>query len=436
MDKAAILILLGCASLSCGGGASSATGDGGLPDSGATDSGDAESRRADSGSSGGGSPALVLVAAGGAGSTQPTVGFSYDVVADAWSQGTPLGTSTSGGIDGIDGAVSVAFIDATHALTVLTNATDPSGVSGPVQFATWVSGAWTPFSAVGSAGVTASSPPSLVAGTSSPELAFAGDNTNIESSATFSGATWSAVSPLGTLTGGPPSIAARGADATVAYVRSSDGALVAVDRTAGVWGSEEVIESGSGAAPPTSSFAPSLVAPGGTGPDLVVVYTDVSKVDLHFATRSGAQWSPVASFGLPSKVINPDPVSPGTDSPSPSFATPILALAGGGAMIAFTSASQHVYTSQFDGTNWSTATSVFTPWCLDCLDAAQVGLASGVGSATVEVVFGGDPSSQNDYVPYHTRLVAGQWTAPKPIVATLPGLFATYAMASHSGGPL
>jgi hypothetical protein len=89
-----------------------------------------------------------------------------------------------------------------------------------------------------------------------------------------------------------------------------------------------------------------------------------------------------------------------------------------------------VYTSVFDGSTWSTPSSVFTPWCLDCIDVAQAGLAPGVGSATLEVVFSGDPSSMNAYVPYHTRLIGGQWTTPKPVVMSTAGLFATYALAT------
>jgi hypothetical protein len=152
--------------------------------------------------------------------------------------------------------------------------------------------------------------------------------------------------------------------------------------------------------------------------------------DLHFATRTGGKWSTMSDFNLPNKVVNPDPASNGTDQPSPGFATPVVALPGGKAALAFTSVSQHVYTSEFDGMSWSTATSVFTPWCLDCLDAAQVGLAAGVGSATLEVVFGGDPTSSNQYVPYHTRFVAGHWTSPKPVLTSVGAVFAAYAMAS------
>jgi hypothetical protein len=439
MARAAVFLGLGLAPFGCSSHPSTDAGDTGLPDSGGVETGSLDSSPAESGThdsaaddSGGAASPLLLVAAGSEGSAQPTMGFVYDVVTDTWSQGTTLGDTTSGGVDGLHGAVRMTFTDANAALAVLTEASDtsdPSGASGPVQFATWSSGTWTPFATIAAA-VTASSPPSLGIGTASALLAFAGDNTHGESSASFTSAAWSPVTKIGTSTGGPPSIAARGADATVAYVRSSDGALVAVDRTAGTWGSDQVIESGSAGAPPNPAFAPSLAALDGTGPELVIVYTDSNATDLHFATRTLGKWSSVHSFNLPTMVINPDPINDGGDSPSSSFATPILALPGGQAVIAFTSSSQHVYTSQFDGTTWSTATSVFTPWCLDCLDAAQVGLASGVGSARVEVVFGGDPTSQNQYVPYHTRLIAGQWTAPKPVVATIPGLFAAYALAS------
>jgi hypothetical protein len=216
----------------------------------------------------------------------------------------------------------------------------------------------------------------------------------------------------------------------VAYVRSSDGALVAVDRTSGTWGAEQVIESGKGTVPSHAAIPPTLVALTGSGPELVVVYTDRSALDYHWATRTKGQWSAVADFNIGTKVINPDPASNGTDGPSPNFGTPVVALPGGKAALAFTSVSQHVYTSLFDGSKWSTATSVFTPWCLDCIDVAQAGLAPGVGSAELEVVFSGDPTSMNAYVPYHTRLLGGQWTTPKAIAPTTAGLFATYALAA------
>jgi hypothetical protein len=407
-----LLSALACAAVGCGGG----SGAGGAAGGG--------------GDAGGAGPSLLLVAAVSEGSAQPSLGFSYDVTTDTWSTGTALGTGTGGAIDGQHGAVSLAFSGADGALAVLTNATDTSGVSGPVQFATWSTGRWAPFAAVGS-GVEASSAPSLAVGAPSAELAFSGDGTSVESMASYADAKWSGAAAVEAFAGGPPSVAARGADATLAYARLSDGALVSVDRTGGTWGAEVVIVPGSAPAPATPSFAPSLVALTGAGPELVVVYTDVNLADLHFATRTGGRWSAVQDFGLPKKVVNPDPASDGTDQPSPSFATPVVALPGGGAALAFTSASQHVYTSRFDGASWSTATSVFTPWCLDCLDAAQVGLAPGVGGATIEVVLGGDPSSSNQYVPYHTRLVAGHWTSPKPVLTTAGAVFAAYAMASR-----
>jgi hypothetical protein len=448
--RATLLCVFGHAALACSGGASSdagahGTGDAGLAEAESRDSGDASSIDAgDAGSVGSGDTgsidagadgsSLLLVAAGGVGTTQPTMGFSYDLATDTWSAGTPLGDGTNGAIDSPNGAVSFAFTGNSRALAVLTDATDPtdpSGASGPVQFATWTSGMWTPFATVGS-GVSAFGAPSLAIGTESPEIAFAGDTTKAESSATLANGNASEVTKLGSLTGGPPSLAARGADATVAYIRSSDGALVAVDRTSGIWGTASVIESGTGSAAATSSFAPSLVALDGTGAELMVVYTDTNMTDLHFATRTVAGWSPVQDFGLPTKVVNNDPKRPNPgagDSPSPSFPTPMLALSGGKAILAFTSVNQYVYVSQFDGTNWSTATSVFVSWGLDTIDSAQAGLAAGIGTATAEVVFGGSPLSSGLYVPYHTRLIAGQWTAPKNIIATIPGIFAMYALA-------
>jgi len=104
----------------------------------------------------------------------------------------------------------------------------------------------------------------------------------------------------------------------------------------------------------------------------------------------------------------------------------------GRAIRAFISVNQYAYVSQFDGLNWSTATTVFVSWGLDTIDSAQVGLAAGVGTATAEVVFGGSPHSSGSYEPYHTRLIAGQWTAPKVIVSRITGsAFAIYALASQ-----
>jgi hypothetical protein len=414
---------MGCSNDSSGGSKESGTG---------TDAGDSETTVTPSGGS-----SLLLVAAGALGTSQTTQGYSYDVATDTWSAGTSLGDGTKGAIESANGGLSFAFTGTDSALALLTDPTDmtdTAGASGPVQFATWTSGTWAPFASVGSA-VTATGAPSLAVGTASTGIAFAGDGTFAESSAALTSGTWSTVTKLGSLKGGPPSIAARGADATVAYVRSSDGALVAVDRTGGTWATtESVIESGTASAAAIPAFAPSLIALTGTGPELMVVYTDSAQMDLHFATRTGTQWSAVQDFGLPTKVINTDPSRPdlgGGDSPSPSFATPVLPLADGKAILAFTSVNQYAYFSQFDGTSWSTATTVFASWGLDTIEPAQVGLAAGVGTATAEVVFGGDPLSSGLYVPYHTRLVGGQWTAPKTVVETLSGIFAMFALASH-----
>ena len=409
--------------------------------SASSSSGSSTAHGSGSGSSSGAGPlsSLLLVAAGPASSDeQATLGFSYDVSSDTWSAGTTLGDATHGGIDPNSGSLAFTFTQSkTTALAVLTNATGATGAwgtSGAIQAATWASGTWTPFASIGSSSFTASSPPSLAVGSGGPELAFSADSSDAESTSTSTSPAgpWSAAAAIGSFTGGAPSLAARGADATAAYVRASDGALVAVDRTGGSWGTPQVIESGTASAAANQAFAPTLVALSGSGPALLVVYADSAGSNLHFATRAGSTWSSVQAFGLQTKVVDPDPARSGItgDSPSLSFATPVIALAGGKAMLAFTSASQHVFTSQFDGTRWSTATSVYTPWCLDCFDAAQVALAAGVGTATAEIVFGGDPTGNNDYVPYHMRLVAGQWTTPKPVVAALPGLFSGYALAS------
>jgi hypothetical protein len=384
---------------------------------------------ADSGSDGGPRTLLLIAAASATSASQRTVGFSYDASTDTWSPGTVLGDATHGGIDGQNGSVALAFTDSNDAVAVLTDATDASGVSGPVQFATWGSGTWARFTSIGST-IKASSAPSLTLGDSSLQVAFASDTGHDESAVSFARSIWSAPTAVGSFTGGPPSVAARSTGLTVLYVRSSDGALVAVDETSGTWGAEQLVVPGGDSASPNAAIAPTLVALGGSGPELLVVYTDRSATDLHSTTRAGGTWSSIQDFNLEKKVINPDPTSDGSDGPSPSFATPVLPMPGGNAVLAFTSVSQHVYTSQFDGAKWSTAASLFTPWCLDCIDVAQAGLALGVGSATFEVVFGGDPTSQNAYVPYHTRFVDGRWTTPKPVGAKTTGLFTTYALGS------
>jgi len=419
----AAIAFVTCVAMGCSNSGSTQTGDD-------EDAGDA-GHELDAGDAG---HALLLIAASSMGG-QGTLGFSYNVATDAWSASTPLGNGTSGVIDSPYGEVGFAFTGTNSALAVLTDAidaTDTTGASGPVQFATWASGVWSPFASIGS-GVNASGATSLATGTSSPAIAFAGETTHVESSAALASGKWSTVTKLGSLTGGPPSLAQRGTDATVAYVRSSDGALVAVDRTAGTWGTETVIEPGTATAAATPSFAPSLIALSGTGAALLVVYTDSNLSDLHFATRTGTKWSAVKDFGLPTKVDNTDPSrgnSGAGDSPSSNFATPVLALPGGKAILAFASVNQYAYVSQFDGTSWSTATTVFASWGLDTIDNAQVGLAAGVGTASAEVVFGGSADSSGVYVPYHTRLIAGQWTAPKTIISTV-GNFVVYALASQ-----
>jgi hypothetical protein len=377
----------------------------------------------------------LLVAAGGEGTGQATLGFSYDAETDTWTDGTSLGNGTRGAIDSPNGAVSFAFNGPSSAVALLTDATDTTdttGASGPLQFATWTAGQWSPFTVL-APGVNASGAPSLAVGPSSLEIAFAADGTKAESTAALSGGAWSTVTTLGaSLKGGPPSIAQRGTDITVVYVRSSDGALVAADRASTTWGSETVIEPGTAAAAPTSAFPPSLVALNGAGPELMVVYTDSNTSDLHYATRTGTTWSSVHDFGLPTKVNNTDPNRPNPgagDSPSPSFPTPVLALPGGKAILAFISVNQYAYFSEFDGTSWSTASTVFNSWGLDTIDSAQVGLAAGIGNATAEVVFGGSPDSSGTYTPFHTRRIAGTWTTPKSITSTASG-FALYALAS------
>jgi hypothetical protein len=82
---------------------------------------------------------LLLIAAGGEGTNQVTTGYSYDVGSDTWSAGTPLDDGTSGTITSTGGAIALAFVGANSALAVLTDptdATDTTGASGPVQFAT------------------------------------------------------------------------------------------------------------------------------------------------------------------------------------------------------------------------------------------------------------------------------------------------------------
>jgi hypothetical protein len=394
-------------------------------DSGASTSSDSSTsaEAGDAGAASGGQT-LLLIAAGSAVATsraiQVTTAYAYNVASDTWGEGTVLGDTTHGGVDAVDGTLSFGFMGST-ALALLTNATstasDMWGAAGDVEFATWVAGKWTPFAAISST-ATGNAPPSLVFGASSAVAAYATGDTNAESTATFSGSTWSSASAIGTGMGGGPSLVMRSGGLSVAYVRASDGALVERDQSGSAWGAEQVIVAGTDAAPPAQVFPPTLVALSGTGPDLLLVFTDMAGTDLHFATRTGGTWSKAQGLGL-------------TDGPSPQYATQVMPLAGGKAMMAFTSISQNVLVSTFSGTSWSTATSAFTPWCGDCVDQAPTALSAGVGTASAEIVFGGDPSGNNNYVPYHTRLVNGQWTTPKPVVAQISGFFAAYALAPH-----
>jgi hypothetical protein len=261
-----------------------------------------------------------------------------------------------------------------------------SAVGGSVDAVTWsAAGGWTSFASL--AGTTARSAPSLDGhGGSVVHLVYQ-DTAFLYDYLAYTG-TWSAPAPVGpggAQSYGPvaASIAARGTDATVAFIDglSPDVNFAAQqDLTGGTWQTRNDL-----AGPESFTIAPSIVALG-AGPELLTVFVQGDS-QVMFATRTSGTWTAAAAV---TSATTSDPVA-------------VAALPGGKAILAFRGTDTMLYWSTYASGAWSTVAPFATPNV--AVDVSPA-VTHGVGGFDAEIGYVSAGALS------HARLSGAAWSTP------------------------
>lgn len=293
--------------------------------------------------------------------------------ATGWTTESLVGTTTH--------APAVAVADATSALVALRAS------SGSLDYATWGGASWSALTPVGPSITTRERPSAAAAAGGEYHLAFHGDDFK-HYFGVLSGSVWSpaaeAVGGVATQAFGPSpgSLAFDGAADAFAYA-GNNGDLVAQARAGGVWSAAQLFGLSAGAGP---TLPPAVCVREG-GADLVVVLVRSSDGALQFATRAGGVWSAVGAV-------------PGASS---QVAPSLAPLPGGGAVVAFRGTNGLPYASVWDPVQgWDAA-----PTQVSVLSTPSTPVVTrGVGGQLAELVM----TSGGQVL--HARLGPNGWVAP------------------------
>jgi hypothetical protein len=138
---------------------------------------------------------------------------------------------------------------------------------------------------------------------------------------------------------------------------------------------------------------PPAIAALTSGPELVIVFTNVDTKALYWTARNANIWTD------PMEITGARSIEP-----------VLLALPSGGAILAFRESGTNIVRwSRFNGTSWTAVMDV---------DAGATGksrpaLARGAGDAEAEIVY-----VDTVGVAQHARLQSGSFTAPIPVGGT------------------
>jgi hypothetical protein len=262
-----------------------------------------------------------------------------------------------------------------------------SATGNAISAVTWADGAWGTPAAI-NAGATARSRPAIDATGGAVSHVVYQDSSYDYWYLGFSG-TWSAPQQVGT-TGnqffGPVSvaIAARGADATAAFI---DGQSPSVnyaaqsDLTGGTWQARADL------AGPESFTVPPAIIPLGTGPELMMAFVD-QNTKIYSLTRTSGAWSAPAYID---NCLTGDPMA-------------LAPLPNGGAILAFRGTDGNLYWTVYSGGAWSTVGPLGSPNA--ALNGAPA-VTHGIGGHVAEIAFVG-----TDGKAYHASLTGSTWSAP------------------------
>jgi hypothetical protein len=311
-----------------------------------------------------------------------------------------------------------SFAAGTNAGTSLTATSAGAGIGvytaangNEVGYTVWSGAAWSAPAPISSAAVAMGQPFIDAANGATAHLAFQ-DSTYHFNYLHYAAGTWTTpAQPIGTSADpfyGPvqATIAARGTDATVAFIdgEASDGSVAhaqnhvgQADLTAGAW---QPLADVGGFANFHSGFSP-VIIPLNAGPELMIVYVECDNIgcdngstttQIAFMTRSGGTWS------------SPAPITNCTTNDRPAVAP----LPNGGAILAFrgtdTPTTGYLYWSVYSAGTWSAVAPFATP---NEAIAGPPAVTHGVGGATAEIAFI-DTSGK----AYHARLTGSTWSAP------------------------
>ncbi len=262
-----------------------------------------------------------------------------------------------------------------------------------LRYATWTAGApngvWAQFQDLGP-NITTRAAPTISAATKVAQAAFHGQDFKFYY-ASFDNNTWAPIAePVGAVQSFgpvPPEIAARGNDATLAFINGGSGNDVfGQDRSSAVWGPGQDIGNNT-----NFNVSPALVALT-AGPELLVAYAR-SDNQIMFATRTGGVWTA------------PAPIAGALTGDRASLA----ALPSGNAALAFRGTDTNLYVALYAGGVWSGVVAFANP---NVSVQSPPSIVRGVGSAAVELGY-----VDNAGKAFHSRFINNAWTAPVQIGA-------------------
>jgi hypothetical protein len=265
--------------------------------------------------------------------------------------------------------------------------TSPGG--NVVNYTTWSGTAWSAPAAINAGAVAMGQPFLDAAGGATAHLTYQ-DNTFHFFYLAYSGGSWSLTpQSIGSNYGPvPATIAARGADATVAFTDGQSAMVndvAAADLTGGSW------QARVDATGPESFSVPAVIIPLSSGPELLMVFEQNNGPQMMFATRTLGTWS--APTALPNCLTNDRPA--------------LAPMPNGGAILAFRGTDTNLYWALYAGGAWAPV-QPFTAGGVSVTVPPAV--THGVGGATAEIAYGVHQANADQVLV--ARLFGAAWSAP------------------------
>lgn len=294
----------------------------------------------------------------------------------SWTTATLTDSSPSG--------PALAMASATSALGALRGA---AGGAGTVDTTLFSGASWSAPAALGATVVTRARVTLATDGTSYYGAFHGNDFRHYFFVRSAAGAFGPVAEPVGTSGSqsfgpSPGALTVRSGTPTFAFA-GNDQNLYVQERASGAWAAAVR------AATDTLTLSPAIV-PLTSGGELLVTYVRSTDARIQFVLRTGGLWS--SPMTVNATALTSDPVA-------------LVALPGGGAVLAWRGLDQGLYWSRYSVTGWSAPAPALSP--APTLASAPA-LAPGVGGADAELAF---VASSTGHV-LHTRLRSATWSAP------------------------